>query len=454
MNSMDETIPPGPEPAEPGPDAAPDSLCGTVLDGRYRVEALVGTGGMGKVYRAHQLALERPVAIKLLHPELLRSPERMERFRREALVAARLRHPNIVTVYDFETTPDGHVYLVMEYLPGAPLDARIEARAVGAPSEVVGILKPVCSAVDALHRAGIVHRDIKPSNIMMPPEGGGDDVIKVVDFGIARLTEVDGGTDLTGQHVVGTAEYIAPELIDGKAKADARSDVYALGATAYEVITGRPPFVGETNAGVLRQHLVQDPPRAGDVVKGLPPEVDRALAKALAKDPAERFQTAGELAAALERAFEAGAGGRRTSEGLPAAVPEVAEGREAPVAILVVDDERQICNLLSELLAAEGYDVTVASDGVEALMCLGRRDFDLIVSDIDMPNLDGFSLLKFKTEKGVTTPVIFLTGRDNNTDEVRGFDLGAEDFIRKPMDLDVLLARVRRALARSARRTE
>lgn len=440
--SMDDTIPPQNDDVTAGSsESDPELAAGTLLGGRYRIELRVGRGGMGVVYRATQLALDRQVAVKVLHRDLVRHGGKVQQLRSEALAASRLRHPNIVTVYDFESTPEGQVYLVMEYLPGPPLDIWLEARPWAPPSTAVAVLKPVCSAVDALHRAGIVHRDIKPSNIVLPPDEDTSDVIKIVDFGIARLAEEEGAREASGRHFVGTPEYLAPEIIDGR-RADGRSDVYSLGVTAYEIVTGAPPFTGDTASAVLMAHITRDPRPPSELVPDLPPAVDEAILCALAKDPEQRYPSAVAFASALEAAFASGSRRRNTTP-VNAPMPE-----NAGPLVLVVDDEAQVSAMLRLALEGEGYAVEVANDGVEALMALGRRRFDLIVSDLDMPNLGGFELIEFKTGKGIDTPVIFVTGREGTEEEIRGFTLGAEDFIRKPMQIDVLLARVRRVIER------
>jgi serine/threonine protein kinase len=433
-----------------------DPFVGQVLGDRYVVEAVLGQGGMGTVYLARQRELDRRVAIKVTRPELVYSLQIMERFRREAATTAKLRHPNIVTVYDFATLPNGRAYLVMEYLSGPPLQTWLEQNVPAPIPLVVEYLRQVCKAVGALHRAGIVHRDIKPSNIILPDPTNPDDMVKVVDFGIARLRETGDGVRLTGKTVLGTADYLAPELIEG-AEADPCSDVYALGVVAYEALAGRPPFHGASKSAVLLQHLTKIPPRPSSLRPELSAAIDTAILRCLEKEPARRYQTAEAFAEALEAAVAPDtapnlpwASQTSVQEAAPATDMSEAVASHRP-RILVIDDEEDMRTVSRAVLTDAGYDVTTAGDGIEALMRLGAGTFDLILSDVDMPNLDGFKLLEVVSRKGIQTPVIFVTGKVDSENEIRGLELGAEDYLRKPVLPAVLLARVRTALARRGR---
>jgi serine/threonine-protein kinase len=427
----------------PNSSDRPDPLVGVTIAERYRVEALIGKGGMGSVYRARQIELDRPVAIKVILQELANSDTVVERFRREAAATARLRHPNIVTVFDFATLPDGRMYLVMELLGGPTLEASLESRAVVPPLEALAILRSVCGALDALHFAKIVHRDIKPSNIVLPDPANPYDGVKVVDFGIARLREMTGGAKLTGKSILGTPEFLSPEVIEGE-EADERTDIYSLGVVAYQMLAGHLPFTGSTSGAIILQHLTRDPKPPSTVNGALTPAIDAAILRALAKDRSARFATAGEFAAALVAAIAPGLTGELMATSGPAAAPVPA----SLGTILVIDDEEDLRMLNRAALEGAGFRVDTAGDGIEALLKLGGSRYDLILSDVDMPNLDGFSLLGAVSQKGIRTPVIFLTGRQDAENELRGLELGAEDYIRKPVLPNVLVARVKIALAK------
>jgi CheY-like chemotaxis protein len=359
-----------------------------------------------------------------------------------------MRHPNIVTVYDFGGLPDGRLYLVMELLAGPTLERWIEQNGKATPAQALEILRPVCRAIAALHRQDVVHRDLKPANIVMPDPNDPDDALKVVDFGIARLRDA-AGPKLTGNTVLGTPEYLAPEIVDGE-EADARTDLYALGVIAYHLFTGRLPFTGSTAGSILMQHLTKNPPKPSSIDASLSPAVDALLLRALEKTPSDRFQSADEFASALESAIA-------PPQALAAAAAAVATPiAEVPAAaktasILVIDDEEDLRTINRVTLEEAGYAVTTAGDGIEALLAVGGGAFDLILSDVDMPNLDGFTLLGMLSQKGITTPVIFLTGRVDPENELKGLELGAADYLHKPVPPTLLQARVRLALAKRGR---
>jgi len=255
--------------------------------GNYRIVEKVGEGGMGTVYRAVDLMLEREVAIKAIRPELSREPEIAERFRAEAKMLARLSHPAIATIYSFIV--DGEdVFLAMEFVRGRSLSGLLQSAGPLPWERAVPLLAGALDGIEQAHRVGIVHRDLKSDNLMVAESG----TLKVMDFGIARLI---GGSRLTRTGLlVGTLHYMAPEQIRGE-EVDRRTDVYALGAVLYEMLTGRVPFQGASDYAVLKAHVEEDPAPPSTAMPGLPPWLDQAILKALAKAPAERFQTVEEL---------------------------------------------------------------------------------------------------------------------------------------------------------------
>src|SRR5438270_2942946 len=285
----------------------PSSLIGTVLDGQYQIEGVLGKGGMGAVYRARHILLGDRVAIKVLPPEMRSNTEWLRRFQREGQAARRFRHPNAVTVYDLRTSGDGTIYLVMEYVEGNTLDAELKKRGRFSPAEAVAVLIPVMSVLNAAHAMGVVHRDLKPENIMIgKPSTGGEPVVKLLGLGIAKLREVagsekTGNTNLTvaGQ-MLGTPYYMSPEQWgelphDGNSEIDGRADIYSLGMVVYELIAGKRPFGGLTLAELRRQHVSVTPPPLHEVAPGVPESFSRAIARSIAKDRGERQSTAGEL---------------------------------------------------------------------------------------------------------------------------------------------------------------
>ena len=448
MTSDDSKAPP--ENASTPDASTADSLVGTVLGGRYRVDALIGKGGMGSVYLGYQMELERKVAIKVILEDLARNSTVVERFRREAAATARLRHPNIVTVYDFAMSRGDRMYLVMEYLGGPNLEDWLAKRGIPSAQEGIDVLKPGCKAIHSLHVAGVIHRDIKPSNIILPDPEAPDDLVKVVDFGIARLRDA-GGAKLTGKAILGSPGYLAPEVIEGD-DATVASDIYALGILSFSVLTGKLPFAGATQGAVLMQHLTKTPPAPSSVNENLPKDVDAVILRALEKAPSARQASADEFVTQLAEAIERDPGVKapKTLRPSPELVPVLAGARESSevVHVLVIDDEEDIRVVTRATLERAGYLVETAADGIDALMRIGADRFDLILSDVDMPNLDGFTLLESLAKKGFQTPVIFITGRVDAENEVRGLELGAEDYLRKPVMPAVLLARVKTALSK------
>ena len=295
----------------------PSALTGKVLDGQYQIEALLGKGGMGAVYRARHILLGDRVAIKLLPPEMRSNTEWLRRFQREGQAARRFRHPNAVTVYDLRTSADGTIYLVMEYVEGNTLDNELRKRGKFSPAEAVTVLTPVMSVLNAAHAMGVVHRDLKPENIMIgKPSTGGEPVVKLLDLGIAKLREVagaekTGNTNLTiaGQ-MLGTPYYMSPEQwgelpTDGNSDIDGRADIYSLGVVFYELIAGRRPFSGVTLAELRRQHVSVTPPLLHEVEQAVSENFSRAIARSIAKDRGERQATAGELEKELFAALSA-----------------------------------------------------------------------------------------------------------------------------------------------------
>ncbi|GAB3100886.1 Stk1 family PASTA domain-containing Ser/Thr kinase [Isoptericola nanjingensis] len=280
-----------------------------VLAGRYEVGELIGRGGMAEVHIGHDTRLGRTVAIKVLRSDLARDPSFLARFRREAQSAAALNHPAIVAVYD--TGEDTHTdtqgasvhvpFIVMEYVEGHTVRDILQDGAAVPIEEAVEITAGILSALEYSHQAGIVHRDIKPANVMITPTGA----VKVMDFGIARAM-ADSAATMTQTHaVIGTAQYLSPEQARGET-VDARSDLYSTGCVLFELLTGRPPFMGDSPVAVAYQHVGQAPQRPSELASDVPEVLDRIVLKALTKDRDARYSTAAEFRADLETALRGG----------------------------------------------------------------------------------------------------------------------------------------------------
>jgi len=284
-----------------------DPLLGQVLAGRYLIERKLGEGGMGAVYLSKHTILEKAVALKILHGEFARKPDLVERFMQEARAASRIRHENVIDISDFGSTPDGLVFFAMELLHGHDLHEEI-ARARLAKTRLPWdrsrkIFLQICSALAAAHSHGIVHRDLKPENIYLVDWLGHKDFVKLLDFGIAKLTEgADGDRKLTRTGMLfGTPEYMSPEQARGE-NVDHRVDIYAMGCILFQLCTGKVPFEAENFMGILSLHLTEPPPPIGPEILaeiGAPPEIELIIHKALAKGRAERWDTIDEMANAI-----------------------------------------------------------------------------------------------------------------------------------------------------------
>ena len=286
--------------------AAPDPFIGReMLNGEFRILEKIGTGGMGSVYRANQAAMNRLVAVKILHPKLANRRDLVSRFRREAKAMSHLTHPNTVRVLLYGELDDGSLYIVMEHLEGKNLNQTVRAEGPIAYERALPILIQVCGALEEAHRTGIVHRDLKPENIFLCTQGGLRDFPKVLDFGLAKVTEREmrpGSIILTQEGMVfGTPEFMSPEQAQGRTLTPA-SDIYSLAVILYELLTGKLPFDAKTPVEFLQLHVMAKPIPLGERVPGktFPPGLAEVIAKALLKKPEDRYRSAGEFAAALK----------------------------------------------------------------------------------------------------------------------------------------------------------
>ena len=282
-------------------DRTDDKYLGTLLDGKYRIDAFINAGGMGSLYRALHVMLDKTVAVKVIRPELVTSDEIVARFQREARAASTLEHPNIVSVYDLGQTPEGTLYIAMEFIDGPSLKEVIRKNGPLTPRETIDILRQVASALTSAHRKQIVHRDLKSDNLMLESEDGRT-VVKLVDFGIAKT--FDDSTQLTAAgYMLGTPHYMSPEQAAGK-PVDHRTDLYSLGVILYEMLTGKVPFGDAALTSILVRLAteVPPPPSSRRPDGSVPPSLDAVAMRCLEKDPERRFQSASEFAEALDRA--------------------------------------------------------------------------------------------------------------------------------------------------------
>jgi tRNA A-37 threonylcarbamoyl transferase component Bud32 len=314
------------------------SLVGTQL-GSYTLVSQLGEGGMGVVYVGENASLGRRVAIKVLHPEFASQPAIVNRFFNEARAANLIRHPSIVDIHDFGHAADGSAYIIMELLDGESLARRLHRDGTLPPAVAVRVVTRIASALGAAHTRGIIHRDLKPDNVILVPDPDhpGEERVKILDFGIAKLAEDGsrGGATKTGA-VLGTPLYMSPEQADGARHVDPRADIYALGVVAYEMLCGRPPFVAEGYGHVMAMHLMQAPPPLRLFNAAVPERLEAAVLRALAKDPAQRYQSMEEMSAAMTAASSPGgastgaeAQGRATAGAAAAGVAAARTGAPA-----------------------------------------------------------------------------------------------------------------------------
>ncbi len=397
---------------------------GTLVGGTYRIDGVLGVGGMGVVASALDERLERRVAIKFVKSSMTSLPLMKDLFAEEARAMARLSHPNVLAVYAFgehDTTP----YFVMEYVDGQTAEQWLHGHgkdALPSVDDIVKIVSQACDGVDAIHATGTIHRDLKPSNLLI------DKAFRVAvgDFGVARTPEPG---EAPGQ-LVGTAAYMAPEAAFGEEtfREQAR-DVYALGCIAYELLVGRPPFVGASDMNVLTQHVLQAPVPPSQRRPGLPAVYDEAVLKALAKDVDDRYLSAGDFRNALLAAHR---------------------GTADPTRILVVDDDPDWREILVSSLSARFPRSVIdqAGDGAAALEAFCERPYSVVLVDLEMPEMDGTKLtgLLRNIQSAHYTPIIVLTAAGGPSEWKRLSAIGADAFLVKPVDPEDVELVIRRTL--------
>jgi serine/threonine protein kinase len=338
--------------ASPMAQTDSSALLGRVVAGKFVIEAVIGVGGTGTVYRARQLALDRTVALKVLHRDIADDELFAERFKREARAASRLDHPNSVRVLDFGRDSDGLLYLAMEHVQGRTLHQVIREDGPLGDERIVDILAQVLAALSVAHEMGVIHRDLKPENIIIlrgrSDEGDSAELAKVCDFGIATIVAAardgtDDGARMTLRgYVVGTPEYMSPEQVRGEA-ADQRSDLYSVGVVLYQMLTGQPPFTGDSPFGLAVKHATEAP-APPSTLRAVNPGLEAICLRAMSKAPADRFPVAREMRAALRAALTPSVLTPPPATEAPTAVerrPQPAQGRPSPGAPTVMVARRR-----------------------------------------------------------------------------------------------------------------
>lgn len=366
---------------------------GRTLGDRYELVQVIGRGGMAEVWEARDLRLGRRVAIKILRPDLARDPAFQARFRREAQSAASLNHPNIVAAYDtgedvfIDGTESTVVpYIVMEYVDGMTLRQILTSGRRLLPERSLEIVAGTLSALDYAHRHGIVHRDIKPANVMLTRTGD----VKVMDFGIARAMNDSGHTMTSAQTVMGTAQYLSPEQARGEV-VDARSDLYSTGVLLYELLTGKPPFTGDSPVSIAYQHVSEQALPPSQVDPELDSDVDAIVMRSLAKSPDDRYQTAAEFRADVERAVM----GAPVTAAVPMIVGDATQRLDVvqPTQVYAIDTEPQRGRRAQR---GAGF-IAAVTIGVLAIIGLGILGAALVLnrtsaSTVSVPDLGGLTI--------------------------------------------------------------
>ncbi|MCA9523400.1 MAG: serine/threonine protein kinase [Myxococcales bacterium] len=306
-----------------------DPLLGTVLDGRFAIEELIGAGGMGRVYRAQQLSMKREVAVKVLPRDLSSEPDAVKRFLREAQAVSRISHPNAIVVHDFGHTTEGVMYLAMEFVRGRTLAELIHDKGGMDVPTVCEIAAQICAALAHSHGQQIIHRDLKPENVMVISPPGEGRLVKVLDFGLAKLREGDQSSTERGI-ICGTPKYMSPEQVMGD-PVDPRSDIYSLGVLLYEMLSGAVPYHGDSPIGVAMQHIRSiPPPLAERSPRSLDPSLVELVHRCLARDPAERPQSADDLRRSLLLVATASMGQSPMLSGDPSSRPTISQNMTTP----------------------------------------------------------------------------------------------------------------------------
>lgn len=414
---------------------------GALVDRTYRVERALGVGGMGVVALAIDERLDRKVAIKFIKADLFAFPEMRTFFQSEARAMARVHHRNVLTVFAFGEH-EGTPYFVMEYVEGRTADHWLRARPTGKfpdLDEAVHILEQACLGVEAIHASSTVHRDLKPSNLLIDegaPQSGhhapkaakAAPRVAVGDLGVARVLD----SAVTGNFIVGSAAYMAPESALGEDEAPelaSRRDIYALGCIAYELITGRTPFIGQTDMNVLSQHVLQEATPPSKLRPDLPPGYDDVIMKALAKDPLKRFATV----EAFRRALVAEHSGTRE-----------------PERILIADDDDDWRSLIVGSLKSRFPSASIdeVGDGEAALAAFEKNPYSVVLVDLQMPAMDGarLTLLLRSMDGSSRTPIIVLTAAGGPREWQRLSAIGADAFLVKPVNADDVELVIRRTM--------
>jgi serine/threonine-protein kinase len=390
----------------------------------YRIGPQLGRGGMGVVYKAHHIRLDRAAAVKVLTPALASNDEFRLRFISESQMAATLQHPNVITVYD-AGEDDGLLYLAMQFVAGTDLRRLLEMEGPLEPSRALNVLAQVAGALDAAHAHGLVHRDVKPANVLVDV-----DRAYLGDFGLTKRFDATGGMTGVGQ-IIGTVDYLAPEQIDS-GKVDGRTDVYALGCVVYECLSGRPPHHKDSDIAVLFAHVREDPAPLSTLLDDIPESVDDVLGKALAKDPSDRYTSCRELI--FDLAMELGVDSAELTS------------QEPSSHVVVASEDPTTRAIVRGSLANMGVAVSELTPG-EQPSWLGVRRFDALIADA---TFDRETIASVRECGGDPAPkLLLLVGRDGSGSGLGG-ELDADEELAQPFSGMQLALKLRRLIGAQA----
>jgi serine/threonine protein kinase len=356
-------------------DVVTDPLLGRVFEGKYRLDETLGGGGMGTVYRATHLLIDRPVALKVLSQRFVGDQTAQQRFRREARAAGHMQHPNAVTVTDFGATDDGYLYIVMELLEGRTLRDLLAHEGPLDPARAVSIMLQVCAAVGAAHNAGLIHRDLKPANIFIEQRPNLPAIVKVLDFGVAKFAVEEHDDDyktLTQVGaIIGTPRYMSPEQCSGAAPLTPASDVYSLGIILYEMLTGAVPFNADTPLAVALKQVSETPRPLREIVPSIPADLEKVVLNALTKNPQERPQNANEFRRDLHATADDLGLENAESTNAPTLESLRRAGTESPSGRLVID-----LATLRQVQASTSSSERIPKKVTEPSLATKRPEFD------------------------------------------------------------------------------